>query len=84
MIGWGRTEPTSDQSPILQKVQLDYFPYSVCNRSYSNISKDQLPFGIEESSQLCAGSQDGSKDTCQVNFTIVILTTGILLSIFLI
>lgn len=66
-IGWGRTTPDGDVSTELRKVQLNYVTNQVCQNAYSTISKDILPFGIKERSQICAGTDDGSKDACQVS-----------------
>lgn len=69
-IGWGRTAPNGDVSAELQKIEISYVPYETCQIIYSNISKDILPYGIKEDSQICAGTDDGSKDACQVSISI--------------
>ncbi|CAG9823349.1 unnamed protein product [Phaedon cochleariae] len=62
--GWGKQE-SGGVSKELQKVELDYVPRDVCQRGYNGISLEELPDGIREESQLCAGSLQGAKDTCQ-------------------
>lgn len=64
--GWGKTEATGDVSSELQKVELEYFPNEECQKSYSTVSKDDLPNGIVAETQICAGSRTEEKDTCQV------------------
>lgn len=66
-IGWGKTSPSGLGSPDLQKAQINYVPHRRCQEAYSQISKDILPHGIMQESQICAGTEDGSKDTCQVS-----------------
>lgn len=66
-IGWGKTAPNGDVSAELQKIEINYVPHVTCQIIYSNISKDILPYGIREDSQICAGTEDGSKDACQVS-----------------
>lgn len=63
--GWGRTE-TSPSKAALRKVSLELFPQPECQEAYSAVSKQQLPLGIQENIQLCAGSHYENKDTCQV------------------
>ncbi|XP_028145420.2 serine proteinase stubble-like [Diabrotica virgifera virgifera] len=63
--GWGKTSNYGSIAKDLQKVDLDYVPNDVCQKAYSIIPKDELPYGIIDTSQLCGGTQDGSKDTCQ-------------------
>lgn len=66
-VGWGKTEFGS-ASVHLKKVALELFSQTECQNAYSPVSKQQLPLGIQESIQLCAGSHSQSKDTCQVSF----------------
>ena len=50
----------------MMKVSLPVQPYRICNESYrSNVGR-QLPNGILDDTQLCAGDLKGGKDTCQV------------------
>ncbi|XP_072388527.1 uncharacterized protein [Diabrotica undecimpunctata] len=63
--GWGKTSNYGSIAKDLQKVDLDYVPNDVCLKAYSVVPKDELPYGIIDTSQVCAGAQDGSKDTCQ-------------------
>ncbi|XP_063699975.1 serine protease snake-like [Culicoides brevitarsis] len=61
--GWGRIGWTDDLSEQLLKVTLDFFPHDECAESYGTNRK--LPNGIMENQQLCAGSHDDNKDTCE-------------------
>ncbi|CAG9863827.1 unnamed protein product [Phyllotreta striolata] len=63
--GWGKTSEDGHASKDLQKVNLNYIPIDACQRAYSIVPKDQLPFGIQDVSQLCAGTPNGEGDTCQ-------------------
>lgn len=64
--GWGRTERGGAQSDILMKVNLDYFPNDVCQENYELVSSESLSRGIVDDIQICAGSHQEDKDTCQV------------------
>lgn len=66
-LGWGRTASNGDVSAELQKIDISFVPHNICQRMYSNISEDILPNGIISETQLCAGTEDGSKDACQVS-----------------
>lgn len=61
--GWGRIGWTDDLSDQLLKVTLDFFPFDECAESYGTSRK--LPNGILEAQQVCAGSRDENKDTCE-------------------
>nr|XP_023021789.1 serine protease snake-like isoform X2 [Leptinotarsa decemlineata] len=63
--GWGKVEADGIGSPELQKVELEYYPNDVCQVAYDSISLEDLPNGISEETQICAGAFDGSRDTCQ-------------------
>lgn len=65
--GWGRLNYGSAQSDLLQKVVLEIFTQDECNSTYSNEIGRQLNRGIDEETQLCAGSHVERKDTCQVS-----------------
>ncbi|XP_001948438.1 venom protease isoform X1 [Acyrthosiphon pisum] len=60
--GWGRISTAGALSDFLLKADLDIFSMKHCNESYSNDPK--LRFGILPDSMICAGSFDGTKDTC--------------------
>lgn len=62
--GWGKTEFGS-ASVTLQKVGLELFTQAECQNAYSQVPKNQLPQGIQESMQVCAGSRSQNQDTCQ-------------------
>lgn len=68
--GWGRTEHGYNQSDVLLKVDLELFPNSVCQKNYATAPHLALPNGIQENSQICAGSHYEEKDTCQVGYSI--------------
>lgn len=61
--GWGRIGWTDDLSDQLLKVTLDFFPFDECAESYGTNRK--LPNGILDAQQVCAGSRDENKDTCE-------------------
>jgi len=61
--GWGRIGWLDDLSNQLLKVTLQLFPYAECRESYGVNRK--LPDGIKDDTQLCAGSRDSEKDTCE-------------------
>lgn len=61
--GWGRIGWTDDLSDQLLKVTLDFFPHAECAESYGTNRK--LQEGILEAQQVCAGSRDDNKDTCE-------------------
>ncbi|KAJ3641626.1 hypothetical protein Zmor_028122 [Zophobas morio] len=63
--GWGRTELGGSQSDILMKVDLEYFPNEVCQRNYDDVALESLSRGIVDDTQICAGSRQEEKDTCQ-------------------
>nr|CAH7727393.1 unnamed protein product [Callosobruchus chinensis] len=63
--GWGRLQATGSVSKELQKVDLDYFPNEICQQKYSKVSKQDLPYGIDWQTQICAGSETEVKDSCQ-------------------
>lgn len=62
-VGWGLTEFFGDASEALLKVTLDLFKFSDCQPSYE--ANRKLRQGLVESQQLCAGSHDSEKDTCE-------------------
>lgn len=65
--GWGRVSYSSTPSEQLQKVTLELFTHKECNQTYSSEIGRQLNRGIVDETQLCAGSHDSKKDTCQVS-----------------
>ncbi|XP_015380197.1 PREDICTED: venom protease-like isoform X1 [Diuraphis noxia] len=60
--GWGRISTAGPLSDNLLKVDLDIFSMKHCNESYYNDPK--LKFGVLPDSMICAGSFDGTKDSC--------------------
>jgi len=62
--GWGRTSTDGPFSEDLLKVDLNFVPASQCNASYASDFVEHLRFGISNITMICAGSIDGSKDTC--------------------
>lgn len=63
--GWGYTENVGNPSDVLQKVALDKFTTEECRETFRRNSR--LRDGIMGESQMCAGSRDGNKDTCQAS-----------------
>ncbi|XP_044262358.1 venom protease-like [Tribolium madens] len=63
--GWGKTEVEGPQSDILMKVDLEYFSNQICRQNYANVASEYLSKGIDDKSQICAGSRTTEKDTCQ-------------------
>lgn len=64
--GWGRLGAEGVQSDTLMKVTLDSFTPMDCFDSYDpDITLRQ---GIDNSTQLCAGSHTTNRDTCDVSF----------------
>uniref|UniRef100_U5ESE3 Putative trypsin-like serine protease n=1 Tax=Corethrella appendiculata TaxID=1370023 RepID=U5ESE3_9DIPT len=61
--GWGKIGYSEASSEILLKVTLDLFTHDECTTHFT--PNRRLADGIIETSQLCAGSRDSSKDTCQ-------------------
>ncbi|XP_045482161.1 serine protease snake-like isoform X2 [Harmonia axyridis] len=63
--GWGKTEVNGPRSDALLRVNLEYFSNPICNNAYADVSKKDLPEGVSEEKQICAGSKTDSRDTCQ-------------------
>lgn len=61
--GWGRTDVLGPSSDHLLEVNLQQFTINECKKSYQPGS--QLPVGVNEESQICAGSMYEKKDTCK-------------------
>ncbi|MPC71695.1 Clotting factor B [Portunus trituberculatus] len=68
VTGWGFTLFGGFPSPELMEVDIQVFPSSRCNSSYSSLLHfpDTWPRGIGEET-LCAGDDEGGKDSCQVS-----------------
>lgn len=64
--GWGLTEYLGQKSSTLRKVTLELFSQSECYRIYEFPLSNKLSRGIDENSQICAGSHSEEKDTCEV------------------
>lgn len=63
--GWGVVEWKQSRSNVLQKVILELFSQEECKSAYRTDNNRKLNKGIVEESQVCAGSRDEEKDTCQ-------------------
>ncbi|KAI4459992.1 eg:bacr7a4.3 protein-related [Holotrichia oblita] len=64
VIGWGATMSGGDTANILQEAELVEVNYNRCKISYSPSVK--LPYGLNETHQMCAEGKDESwADTCQ-------------------
>ena len=61
--GWGNTGLFGDSSEILLKVTLDLFKFDECSSKYEK--NRFLENGLVENQQLCAGSYNEEKDTCE-------------------
>ncbi|CAG0889650.1 unnamed protein product [Darwinula stevensoni] len=56
VIGWGMNNPESGtQPPILKQVLVNVYSQEMCQSLYGNITN----------THLCAGNQNGEKDSCQ-------------------
>lgn len=62
--GWGQINHAGPLSPDLLKVILEVTPATQCKSNYASAAKSQLPNGILDDSQMCAGYASGEKDTC--------------------
>lgn len=80
--GWGRVNYGSTLSEQLQKVVLELFTTDECNKTYSNEIGRQLSRGIDVETQLCAGSHNSEKDTCQVSGELCLKLTKVLMISF--
>ncbi|XP_050710963.1 venom protease-like isoform X2 [Eriocheir sinensis] len=66
VAGWGNTLNGGFPSSVLMEANVQVFPSSRCDRSYSTIPEypTQWPRGIGDET-LCAGDLVGNKDACQ-------------------
>lgn len=71
--GFGRTQFSGLSSEDLLKVTLELFDQPTCNHSYRNQISRRLNNGIVGETQICAGSFQEEKDTCQVNTVIMVV-----------
>lgn len=62
--GWGTVGYGEATSPILLKVVLDMFAYEECTVQFE--ANRKLKDGLNQGTQICAGSRNSTKDTCQV------------------
>ncbi|XP_054745603.1 serine protease snake-like [Anastrepha obliqua] len=62
-IGWGSTRFADADSTKLLKVTLERFSFDRCQRLTESADVEQLPRGVENRLQICAGSNE-TKDTC--------------------
>ncbi|XP_036343140.1 serine protease snake-like [Rhagoletis pomonella] len=62
-IGWGSIHFADADSKKLLKVTLHRFDFHSCQRITESGDVDQLPRGVDNRSQICAGSNE-AKDTC--------------------
>jgi len=56
VIGWGRTMEGGDTSAVLRQVEIPIVSNETCQQSYPN--------GIT-SNMMCAGREEGGRDSCQ-------------------
>lgn len=66
--GWGRLDFDRPVTSHLQKVELDLFTYQECDELYAVLNSSSINRGIVNETQICAGTQSGRGDTCQVSF----------------
>lgn len=65
--GWGKINYTAETADILQKVVLEIFTNEECNQKYRPHINRYISKGILNETQICAGSHENRKDTCQVS-----------------
>lgn len=58
--GWGKLGSDTDRSNLLMKVILEIFSQNECSYKYRMLRE-----GIQEETQVCAGSHTDHKDTCK-------------------
>nr|AVA17393.1 putative Per a 10 isoallergen [Periplaneta americana] len=58
VTGWGSTSSGGALSPLLLKVSVPVVSFDACNASYSK-------YGGITSNMMCAGADEGGKDSCQ-------------------
>jgi len=63
--GWGKMGHSASNSTHMLKVVLEYFTKAECNNSYKSNLGIKLQYGIVDDSQICAGSHEQAKDTCE-------------------
>lgn len=63
--GWGATQNRGANADELQKVILEKFSTSECNKMFPPMRL--MRNGFDEKTQICYGDKNMSKDTCQVN-----------------
>lgn len=64
ITGWGTTENRTT-SDYLLKAGVTWFEPQICNNTFLN-DRRTLPRGIDANIQICYGSINSNKDTCQV------------------
>ncbi|XP_067615577.1 serine protease snake-like [Eurosta solidaginis] len=62
-IGWGSIRFADTDSKKLLKVTLQHFDFTRCQRLTESADIEQLPRGVQNRLQICAGSNE-AKDTC--------------------
>lgn len=69
-VGWGDTEKAEKgENDMLMKVALNVYDKKTCSETYSRNRIFQN--GLDDRIQVCVGSSEDIKDTCQVNFIII-------------
>jgi trypsin len=56
VIGFGNTEENGEFSQVLLKTSVDIFPFEACDNYFG---------GIDNNTMLCAGTEEGGRDSCQ-------------------
>lgn len=68
--GFGSLRARGPSSNRLMKVALELFKHDECNITYG-IDAVKLPMGIDDKTQMCAGSHTERRDTCQVSCCVI-------------
>jgi len=63
-IGWGSTRSADFPSQQLLKVKLEHFDNDTCSKIVNGKDLQKLPNGLDDDTQICAGSRNTRKDTC--------------------
>lgn len=64
-MGWGQTGFAAPRTDWLVRVDIEKTDHKICNKFFEGDNK--LPNGINDETQMCAGSKDSIDDTCPVN-----------------
>ncbi|XP_055849534.1 venom protease-like isoform X3 [Episyrphus balteatus] len=68
VTGWGSKLPAQGNAAHLQKAAVEEFEHAECNAIFTENGtnyEDELIYGVQDRTQICAGSKQAMKDTCQ-------------------